>query len=141
VNGDTVHPVDIERTLLAARELEGAPGVLLALDDQKVLAEEEMKVTLDDAGRMQRITKLMEPSAANGEYIGATLIEARVAADLAAALEATWRRDPDLYYEDGFQTYVDTGGVVGVAPIGHQSWVEVDNHDDLARAREIACHY
>ena len=22
-----------------------------------------------------------------------------------------------------------------------QSWVEVDNHDDLARAREIACHY
>jgi choline kinase len=141
VNGDTVHPVDIERTLLAARELEGAPGVLLALDNQKVLAEEEMKVTLDDAGRMQRITKLMEPSAANGEYIGATLIEARVAADLAAALEATWRRDPDLYYEDGFQTYVDTGGVVGVAPIGQQSWVEVDNHDDLARAREIACHY
>jgi choline kinase len=121
--------------------VEGAPGVLLALDDQKVLAEEEMKVTLDDGGRMQRITKLMAPSAANGEYIGATLIEAHAAADLATALEATWRRDPDLYYEDGFQTYVDTGGVVGVAPIGQQSWVEVDNHDDLARAREIACHY
>ncbi|MDQ1668937.1 MAG: hypothetical protein QOE40_998 [Actinomycetota bacterium] len=141
VNGDTVHPVDIEHTLLAARAQEGSAGVLLALDDQKKLADEEMKVTLDDSGHMRRITKLMDPSEAHGEYIGATLIEARAAAALADALERTWRRDPDLYYEDGYQTFVDDGGVVGVAPIGQQSWVEVDNHDDLVRAREIACHY
>ena len=141
VNGDTVHPVEIERLLLAARQQEGAPGVLLALDDQKLLAEEEMKVTLDANGWVQRITKLMDPADANGEYIGATLIEARAATALAEALEATWRRDPDLYYEDGYQTLVDSGAVVGVAPIGAQSWVEVDNHADLARAREIACHY
>jgi choline kinase len=141
VNGDTVHPVDIERTLLKAREQEGSAGVLLALDDQKSLADEEMKVTLDDAGHMRRITKLMDPAEADGEYIGATLIEAHAAEALAAALEQTWRRDPDLYYEDGYQTLVDGGGVVGVAPIGKQTWVEVDNHDDLARAREIACHY
>ena len=44
VNGDTVHPVDVERTLLAAREQPGAAGILLALDDQKSLADEEMKV-------------------------------------------------------------------------------------------------
>jgi choline kinase len=141
VNGDTVHPVDIEHTLLAARAQEGSAGVLLALDDQKKLADEEMKVTLDDSGHMRRITKLMDPSEAHGEYIGATLIEASAAAALADALEQTWRRDPDLYYEDGYQTFVDGGGVVGVAPIGQQSWVEVDNHDDLVRAREIACHY
>jgi choline kinase len=141
VNGDTVHPVDVERTLLAARERDDAPGVLLALDDQKTLAEEEMKVILDDAGHLRRITKLMDPAEANGEYIGATLIEAHAASALADALESTWQRDPDLYYEDGYQTLVDTGGTVGVAPIGRQSWVEVDNHDDLARAREIACHY
>jgi choline kinase len=141
VNGDTVHPVEVEHRLLAAGARDGAPGVIIALDDQKVLADEEMKVTLDDNGRVQRITKLMDPAEANGEYIGATLIEAHAATALADALEATWRRDPDLYYEDGYQTLVDTGGVVGVAPIGTQSWVEVDNHADLARAREIACHY
>lgn len=141
VNGDTVHPVDVERTLLAAREQEGSPGVLLALDTVKALAEEEMKVSLDARGLVRRITKLMDPGAADGEYIGATLIEARAAEALTAALEATWRRDPDLYYEDGYQTLVDTGGEVGVAPIGSLPWVEVDNHDDLTRAREIACHY
>jgi choline kinase len=139
VNGDTVHPVDVEKVLLKHQGL--GQGVVLAVDAEKKLAEEEMKVTLDGQGRMRRITKLMDPADAYAEYIGATLIEAEEAGRLADALEATWRRDPDLYYEDGYQTLVDGGGVVYVAPIGTMPWVEVDNHDDLTRAREIACRY
>jgi choline kinase len=141
VNGDTVHPVDVERTLLAAAQQPDAAGVLLALDRVKVLDEEEMKVTLDERGLMRRITKLMSPADAHGEYIGATLIKPAAADALATALKETWERDPDLYYEDGYQTLVDSGGEVGVAPIGHVPWVEVDNHADLERAREIACRY
>jgi choline kinase len=137
VNGDTVHPVSVEKTLLAAR----GPGVLLAVDDLKPLADEEMKVIVDDRGQVQRITKVMDPALAFGEYIGATMIEPAAAGALADALEATWRRDPNLYYEDGFQELADRGGEVRVATIGQVDWVEVDNHADLARAREIACHY
>ena len=137
VNGDTVHPVSVEKTLLAER----GPGVLLAIDNIKPLAEEEMKTTFDAAGQLTRITKLMDPGEAYGEYIGATLIEPQVAEPLADALEATWRRDPNLYYEDGYQEFAERGGEVRAAPIGDVSWVEVDNHADLARAREIACRY
>ncbi|GLU49610.1 phosphocholine cytidylyltransferase family protein [Nocardiopsis ansamitocini] len=137
VNGDTVHPVSVEETLFAAR----GPELLLAVDNVKTLAEEEMKVTLDEAGHVARITKLMDPATAAGEYIGATLIEGSLAGRLADALKATWERDPDLYYEDGYQELVNRGGKVAVAPIGKVDWVEVDNHDDLARAREIACRY
>jgi choline kinase len=136
-NGDTVHPVSVEQTVLSAR----GPDVLLAMDDQKSLAEEEMKIVLGADGTMQRINKAIEPSTAAGEYIGVTLIEPAAADPLASALEATWRRDPGLYYEDGYQELVDRGGKVHVAPIGVVEWVEVDNHDDLARAREIACRY
>ena len=68
-----------------------------------------------------------------------TLIEPAAAGALADALEVTWRRDPSLYYEDGFQEYADRGGRVGIAPIGEVEWVEVDDHRDLARAREVAC--
>ena len=135
VNGDTVHPASVEKTLLAAR---GAAGVILALDNVKLLADEEMKVVLDERGLLARITKRMDPALADGEYIGATLIEAGAAAALADALEATWRRDPGLYYEDGYQELADRGGEVAVAPIGAVDWVEVDNHDDLRRARQIA---
>lgn len=135
VNGDTVHPVGVEKTLLAAR----GPGVLLAVDAVKQLADEEMKVTVDEQWRVTRITKRMEPAHAFGEYIGATLIEPAAAGALTDALEATWRRDPTLYYEDGFQELADRGGEVRVATIGEMDWVEVDNQADLARAREIAC--
>lgn len=136
-NGDTVHPASVERTVLAAPPA----GIVLAMDDVKSLADEEMKIVLDDAGTMRRINKAIDPAEAAGEYIGVTRIEPSAADGLATSLEAVWRRDTTLYYEDGYQEYVDRGGVVEVAPIGEVSWVEVDNHEDLARAREIACHY
>jgi choline kinase len=133
-NGDTVHPAAVEERLLAAR----GPELVLAVDDEKRLAEEEMKVHVA-GGRLDRINKALDPATADGEYIGVALIEPAAADGLAGALEATWRRDPSLYYEDGFQEYADRGGAVGIAPIGTVEWVEVDDHADLARAREVAC--
>jgi choline kinase len=137
VNGDTVHPVSVEQTLLAQR----GPSILLAIDAVKKLADEEMKTVFGPDGQLTRITKLMEPAEAFGEYIGANIIEGGSAAALADALKTTWERNPDLYYEDGFQEFADRGGDVRAATIGEVEWVEVDNHDDLARAREIACRY
>ncbi|MFF0427075.1 sugar phosphate nucleotidyltransferase [Streptomyces sp. NPDC004520] len=138
-NGDTVHPVSVEKTLLAARG-EGKK-IILALDTVKHLADEEMKVVTAEGKGVQRITKLMDPATATGEYIGVSLIEAEAAEELADALKATFERDPDLYYEDGYQELVNRGFVVDVEPIGDVKWVEIDNHDDLAKGREIACQY
>jgi choline kinase len=139
VNGDTVHPVSVEKTLLAAREAAGG-GVIIAVDNVKPLADEEMKVVLDGRGVLARISKQLDPALAYGEYIGATLIDAHAALPLSDALEATWRRDPGLYYEDGYQELADRGGEITAAPIGAVDWVEVDDHRDLRRAREIASH-
>jgi choline kinase len=134
-NGDTVHPPEVEERLLAGR---GHADLVLALDDAKALGEEEMKVLLDGDGLMRGINKAHDPAAAAGEYIGLTLIEPAAAEPLADALEATWRRDPSLYYEDGFQEYADRGGRVGVASVGGLEWVEVDDQVDLDKAREVA---
>ena len=138
-NGDTVHPVSVEETLLATRGR--GQRITLALDTVKRLADEEMKVVATPEQGVRRITKLMDPAEATGEYIGVTLIEGDAAADLADALQATFERDPQLYYEDGYQEYVNRGGRVDTAAIGDVRWVEIDNHDDLAKAREIACQY
>ncbi len=135
VNGDTVHPQSVEQRLLAAR----GPAILLAVDDVGPLGAEEMKVVAGPGGTLARITKAADPAAATGEYIGVTLIEPAAAGALATALEATFSRDPSLYYEDGYQRYADSGGSISLASIGHADWVEVDDHADLARAREIAC--
>ncbi|GGS08782.1 phosphocholine cytidylyltransferase family protein [Streptomyces nojiriensis] len=138
-NGDTVHPVSVERTLLAARG--NGQKIILALDTVKNLADEEMKVVTADGKGVQKITKLMDPADATGEYIGVTLIEPEAAEQLAEALKTTFERDPDLYYEDGYQQLVNDGFTIDVAPIGDVRWVEIDNHDDLAKGRTIACQY
>jgi choline kinase len=139
VNGDTVHPASVEERLLEERARSNGNHVLIAVDQAKPLGEEEMKVHVSPEGLLERINKGIDPSSADGEYIGLTLIEPEAAGPLADALEATWKRDPSLYYEDGFQELADRGGRIGIAPIGEVEWVEVDDHSDLARAREVAC--
>jgi choline kinase len=134
VNGDTVHPPHVEERLLAADD-DGA--VRLALDDRKALAEEEMKVEVDDTGQVTCITKQSSPEAAAGEYIGVARIDPGAAELLAASLEAAFAADPNRYYEDGFQVLADRGGRLTVVPITPAAWVEVDDHDDLATARRV----
>jgi choline kinase len=137
VNGDTVHPVAIEHTLLAHR----GHGVSLAVDGHRGLTEEAMKVLLDEQDQVIRIHKSLPPEQAHGEYLGAAIIEPAVAADLADCLERTWTRDPGLYYEDGFQLLADRCRAVRAARVEPVDWVEVDDLADLSRAREIVCHY
>ena len=134
VNGDTLTPPVVLERLLAGR----GEDVVLAVDREKPLAEEEMKVQLSEDGILERITKLMDPAEAHGEYIGLTLIEPAAAGPLADALEATFERDPQLYYEDGFQELADRGGRIGAAEIGAVDWVEIDDDRDLAKARSLA---
>ncbi len=134
VNGDTVHPPSVEETLLAAR----GDGVLLAVDREQAPGDEAMKVVLD-GGRLTRIGKGLD--GADGEYIGVAFLGPAAAEPLTDALEATWRSDPSLYYEDGFQELVDRGEEVRAAAIGSVAWVEVDDDADLARAQEIAWRF
>jgi choline kinase len=139
VNGDTVHPVAVEETLLAAR---GAGDIVLAVDRAKTLGEEEMKLQISPDGALTRITKLMDPAEAHGEYIGATLIEAEAGTELADALQTTFERNPDLYYEDGYQELADRGHRLVTASIPEGCpWVEVDDLNDLEKARAVACLY
>src|SRR5579862_8066152 len=88
VNGDTVHPMSVENSVLGRIAGHPSPApppgrLVIAIDDVKQLADEEMKVTLNPAGLMTAITKLMDPAQAHGEYMGVTLIEPSAAAGLA----------------------------------------------------------
>jgi len=136
-NGDTIHPVSVEELLKAQTD----EFITLSLDNVKKLADEEMKVQLNDRGGVTLITKLMEPETAAGEYIGVARIPGALAGDLADALQATFQRDPNLYYEDGFQEMVNRGAHMSIAAIGYVPWIEVDTLEDLERARKIVCHY
>jgi len=136
-NGDTVHPLSVELELVKGAE-DTAP-IALATDTVKQLGHEEMKVVSPDGRTVSRLSKQVDPATAHGEYIGVATVRADVGPLLVEALEATWRRDPSLYYEDGFQALIDRDSVrIGITPIGDVPWVEIDDTDDLARATEVA---
>lgn len=136
-NGDTIHPVTVEHMLLNADD----SHITLALDTVKTLGDEEMKVQLNQDAGVSLITKLMEPQTAAGEYIGVSRIPSACAADLSDALKVTFERDPNLYYEDGFQEMTNRGVHIATCAIGNVPWIEVDTLEDLDRAREIVCNY
>jgi len=150
-NGDTVHPVSVERLLLGddppvladdSPTLEHTPGrsspLLLAVDTVKSLGAEEMKLAWTEDEGVTRISKSLDPEKAYGEYIGVALVPASVGPALVEALEVTWRRDPHLYYEDAFQELIDREAAwIDVRPIGDVPWIEIDDHADLARAAEV----
>ena len=136
-NGDTLHPTSVDRLLLDADD---GTSILLALDDVKTLGDEEMKVLCDGTGRMKSISKLL-PHDADGEYIGVSLVPPAAAPALVDALERTWRHDAQQYYEDAYQLLADEGHAIQVQPIGDVEWTEIDDHVDLARARELVCRY
>ena len=98
-----------------------------------------MKVHLDRQGRSSGINKVSTGEAA-GEYIGVTLIEPHAAGLLAEALQATFERDPQLYYEDGFQEVADRGGRVRRRAIGEVGMGRGRQQQRPGRAREVACH-
>src|SRR3954453_11677939 len=55
-NGDTVHPASVQQVLLAAQ---GTADLVVALDQEKLLGEEEMKVHVTEDGLLDRINKAL----------------------------------------------------------------------------------
>lgn len=136
VNGDTLHHVEIDRMLLDDRS---EAAVVLAVQRDRQMADEEMKVVLDAAGHVTRLSKDIDPMTAYGEYIGVALLRSAAAEGLSDSLLEVVRSAPDLYYEDGFSHFARKGGVVTTVDVGELPWQEVDTEADLDSARRLAC--
>ena len=128
VNSDVLFEDEIARRLVAAR----GSAVLCAADHG--VDEESMKAVAVD-GRLRDLSK-RAPVGPHPEYIGLTRIDPSHGELLSRTLEDFVRRGTlDVYYEDALaelaaQVPVQTVAVDGLA------WVEIDDHDDLAHARD-----
>ncbi len=151
VDGDVLLPASVPAALLAAAEADGHADMIIAADQlgsvqrdrparqvPGAAAERDTKIVLDPGGLLIRIGRKVDIADADGRFLGATVIKPVAAVLLADALEATWRRDPARSYEDGYQELIDRGGAVVVAPAMAAGWIQVADHADLRRARELA---
>ncbi len=110
----------------------------LAVDDQRLLADEEMKVALDPAGRMTAIAKTLDPATACGEYIGVAKFDSAGAASLRAAMARMITvGQTNEWYEAAFQAIAPEVALQTCSTAG-LPWIEIDTPEDLAQAEALA---
>lgn len=122
-----------------ARRLAAAEGTALLVDDELAVDEESMKVTLREDGLLDRLHKSLPLDVSVGEYIGLTRVDPSDGPLLSEILdEFVAAGNVHVYYEDALEELGRRSGV-GIERVGGLKWVEIDDHDDLARAEsEIA---
>ncbi len=111
----------------------------LCIDTNINLEAEEVKVTLDDKGQVLEVGKKLDPHKASGESIGIEKLGPEGGKVFFDELEklmqdtANWKE----YYDDTYTTLVEKGIPFGAADITGLNWVEIDTHEDYAKANDL----
>ena len=111
---------------------------LLAVDLEKRLTDESMKVSLRDDETLDRIGKVDIDSPV-GEYIGMLMARGPALRRLRARLEEFTGRDEcaDEWYEGAVGRTAAAGVAWGVWPMPSGDWVEIDDDADLGLAESL----
>ena len=138
INADLMaDPVHVAGFVRAAAE--GEAEGLLAVDLQRELSDESMKVALSCQGTLARIGKL-DVVAPAGEYVGMLAARGQTLRSLRSALEGFVGRaeSSDEWYERAVGNTVAAGADWHVWPMLSTDWVEIDDDGDLDAANRIA---
>ena len=109
----------------------------LAVDTNVRWDPEAMKVQLRADRSVRRISKALGADESAGESIGVQKVGRTAAPLVWNALESlATTHAATAFYEDAFQQMIDRGVRFGISPVTPFSWMEIDDADDLAIARE-----
>lgn len=134
LDGDVIFREDVLRRLDTC----GA-ALAVAVDRGRQVDAEAMKVRLGAGDHIAAFGKGIAIADSAGETMGIERIAAPAVEPLFAALEAAGRAGRDqLYYEDIYSELVARGELDAAAvDVADLPWTEIDDHDDLARARAL----
>jgi choline kinase len=130
-NGDTLFQPDVLRRLLGS-----APApITVTIDHKRGYDEDDMKVSLDDDGRLLAIGKNLKPEFVHGESIGLLSMRGAGVRRFREAVERTMRAPEGLraWYLSVVNTLAQEG-VVQTASIRGMWWQEIDSPEDLEDA-------
>jgi choline kinase len=118
--------------------LETPSPAALAVKTGVELADEEIKVEIDENRRVLAIGKHVPPHKAYGESIGIEIFSPAALEGLFAALENKVIREGKVgvFYEAAFQDWIDGGGTIAAVDIGVRAAAEIDTIDDFRMAEK-----
>ena len=126
---------------IAAFVLEAATGPadgLLAVDLERPLTDESMKVSRGPAGTLDRIGKVGIDTPV-GEYVGMLSARGATLRALRDMLESFvgHAEDVNQWYEGAVGRTAAAGVAWHIWPMPHSGWVEIDDDDDLDAAEAL----
>ena len=116
----------------------GGHQSLLIIDDKNKLDKEDMKVIVNEKGKIKKINKDLNIQESFGEYIGITYLRGFEREKFLESLCTNVKNKRlDIYYEDAL---ADILKEISVFPCstGGLPWTEVDTKEDYDLAKEIA---
>lgn len=128
MNSDHIYPLSFAERFIAA------PGaVVAAVDQDRLLGPDDMKVRLDGDGKIRKISKGLEEYDVG--YIGMTLVRAEALDTYREAVKEAQRRLADAAVaEDVLQVLADWGFPVATCDLSGLGWLEIDTLEDLENA-------
>ena len=112
---------------------------LIAVDLERELTDESMKVTRREDGTLDRIGKVPHMPAGDGEYIGILMARGSVLQRFRDGLAAFEGRPESVneWYEGAVRDTAAAGADWLIWPVPSGRWVEIDDDNDLAAALEL----
>ena len=112
---------------------------LIAVDLERELTDESMKVTQRADGTLERIGKIPDLPTGDGEYIGILMARGSVLQRFRDGLAAFEGRPESVneWYEGAVRDTAAAGADWRIWPVPSGRWVEIDDDNDLAAALEL----
>lgn len=122
----------------AVRRIADSGDDALALNRHE-LGEEEIKIIVDDDGRILEINKTCDPRQAIGESVGIEHITAAYSTALYDELESMILREGlvNVFYEQAFERLIKRGHTFRIIETTDLFSFEIDTPEDYARAQEL----
>jgi choline kinase len=110
----------------------------LAVNSNHSLGDEEIKVIIDSANKIEHIGKHLDPAESYGESIGIERFSADFFEKLGEVLERKIVRENNVneFYEASFQELYDSGNAMYAVDVSEYKSMEIDFPEDLKRANE-----
>jgi choline kinase len=111
----------------------------LAVDDHKMLGEEEMKVKVNESGIIKDISKGIPIKEADGEYIGVMKLTSKDADTIIKSITHLFNQGRyNLYYEDAIRLVAHEHDLFYKCSTRGLQCIEIDTHKDLNDAYTVA---
>lgn len=111
----------------------------LTIDTHINLAAEEVKVVLDQEGKILKVGKKLSPQESAGESIGIEKVGRKTGIEFLNILDDLMKNQENYqqYYDDTYTTLVKKGHSFHAIDITGLKWVEIDTHEDYQKAQNF----